>query len=207
MPNWCNNNLTLQHEDPAMILRAKEALDRGEFLQEFIPVPEALKIVAGCVGDPVEQAKLEADTKRNQEELGYSNWYDYCVNEWGTKWDVGDEGATDIHPDGKMLHTYFDSAWSPPIAAYEKLTEMGFTVGAMYYEGGMAYAGVWEDGVDDYYDLGGMNSSQVESDLPVELDEAFGISESMREYEEENQEELTEWLKDGVEQKKALVSL
>jgi hypothetical protein len=106
-----------------------------------------------------------------------------------------------------MLHTYFDSAWSPPIAAYEKLTEMGFTVGAMYYEGGMAYAGVWEDGVDDYYDLGGMNSSQVESDLPVELDEAFGISESMREYEEENQEELTEWLKDGVEQKKALVSL
>jgi len=207
MPNWCNNNLTLQHEDPAMIKRAADALNRGEFLQEFIPVPECLKIVAGSVGDPVEQAKLEADTKRNQEELGYSNWYDYCVNEWGTKWDVGDEGATDIHPDGKMLHTYFDSAWSPPIAAYEKLTEMGFTVGAMYYEGGMAYAGVWEDGVDDYYDLGGMNSSQVESDLPVELDEAFGISESMREYEEENQEELTEWLKDGVEQKKALVSL
>jgi len=207
MPNWCNNNLTLQHEDPAMIQRAADALNRGEFLAEFIPVPEQLQIVAGSVGDPVEQAKLEADTKRNQEELGYSNWYDYCVNEWGTKWDVGDEGATDIHPDGKMLHTYFDSAWSPPIAAYEKLTEMGFTVGAMYYEGGMAYAGVWEDGVDDYYDLGGMNSSQVESDLPVELDEAFGISESMREYEEENQEELTEWLKDGVEQKKALVSL
>ena len=207
MPNWCNNNLTLQHEDPAMIQRAKDALDRGEFLAEFIPVPEQLQIVAGSVGDPVEQAKLEADTKRNQEELGYSNWYDFQVNEWGTKWDVGDEGATDIHPDGKMLHTYFDSAWSPPIAAYEKLTEMGFTVGAMYYEGGMAYAGVWEDGVDDYYDLGGMNSSQVESDLPVELDEAFGISESMREYEEENQEELTEWLKDGVEQKKALVSL
>ena len=207
MPNWCNNNLTLQHEDPAMIQRAADALNRGEFLAEFIPVPEQLQIVAGCVGDPVEQAKLEADTKRNQEELGYDNWYDYCVGEWGTKWDVGDEGATDIHPDGKMLHTYFDSAWSPPIAAYEKLTEMGFTVGAMYYEGGMAYAGVWEDGVDDYYDLGGMNSSQVESDLPVELDEAFGISESMREYEEENQEELTEWLKDGVEQKKALVSL
>jgi len=207
MPNWCNNNLTLQHEDPAMITRAKEALDRGEFLNEFIPVPEQLKIVAGSVGDPVEQAKLEADTKRNVEELGYGNWYDYCVGEWGTKWDVGDEGATDIHPDGKMLHTYFDSAWAPPVNAYEKLTEMGFTVGAMYYEGGMAYAGVWEDGVDDYYDLNGMNSKQVEDELPVELDEAFGISESMREYEEENQEELTEWLKDGVEQKKALVSL
>jgi hypothetical protein len=207
MPNWCNNNLTLQHEDPAMIKRAADALERGEFLQEFIPVPEQLKIVAGCVGDPVEQAKLEADTKRNQEELGYSNWYDFQVNEWGTKWDVGGDSQTDIHPDGKMLHTYFDSAWSPPVAAYEKLTAMGFTVGAMYYEGGMAYAGVWEDGVDDYYDLGGMNSQQVIDELPVELDEAFGISECMAEYEAENQEELTEWLKDGVEAKKALVSL
>ena len=207
MPNWCNNNLTLQHEDPAMIKRAADALERGEFLQEFIPVPEQLKIVAGSVGDPVEQAKLEADTKRNQEELGYGNWYDFQVNEWGTKWDVGGDSQTDIHPDGKMLHTYFDSAWSPPVAAYEKLTAMGFTVGAMYYEGGMAYAGVWEDGVDDYYDLGGMNSQQVIDELPVELDEAFGISECMAEYEAENQEELTEWLKDGVEQKKALVSL
>jgi hypothetical protein len=207
MPNWCNNNLTLQHEDPAMIKRAADALERGEFLQEFIPVPEQLKIVAGCVGDPVEQAKLEADTKRNQEELGYDNWYDFQVNEWGTKWDVGGDSQTDIHPDGKMLHTYFDSAWSPPVAAYEKLTAMGFTVGAMYYEGGMAYAGVWEDGVDDYYDLGGMNSQQVIDELPVELDEAFGISECMAEYEAENQEELTEWLKDGVEAKKALVSL
>ena len=207
MPNWCNNNLTLQHEDPAMIKRAADALERGEFLQEFIPVPEQLQIVAGSVGDPVEQAKLEADTKRNQEELGYSNWYDFQVNEWGTKWDIGADANTDVHPDGTMLHTYFDSAWSPPIAAYEKLTAMGFTVGAMYYEPGMAYAGVWEDGVDDYYDLGGMNSQRVIDELPVELDEAFGISECMAEYEAENQEELTEWLKDGVEAKKALVSL
>ena len=51
MPNWCNNNLTLTHEDPAMILRAKEALDRGEFLNEFIPVPKDLQIVSGRVGD------------------------------------------------------------------------------------------------------------------------------------------------------------
>jgi hypothetical protein len=199
MPNWCNNNLTLQHEDPAMIKRAADALERGEFLQEFIPVPEDLKIVAGCVGDPVEQAKLVADTARNVEKYGYGNWYDYQVNEWGTKWDVGADGTTDVHPDGKMLHTYFDSAWSPPIAAYEKLTDMGFTVGAMYYEPGMCYAGIWEDGNDDYYDLSGMKSHDVEDQLPSELDEAFGISECMREYEEENQEDedLTEWLKEG----------
>ncbi len=204
MPNWCNNNLTLQHEDPAMIKRAYDALERGEFLNEFIPVPESLKIVAGCVGDPDEQKKLEEDTARNIEVHGYGNWYDYCVGEWGTKWDVGEQGCSDIDPTGKILHTYFDSAWSPPVNAYEKLVEMGFTVGALYYEPGMAYAGRWEDGNDEYYDLGGMNSAQAEADLPSELDEAFSISESMAEYEAENEEELTEWIKDGVEQNKKL---
>jgi hypothetical protein len=204
MPNWCNNNLTLQHEDPAMIKRAAEALERGEFLAEFIPVPEQLQIVAGSVGDGEEQRKLEAQTKRNVEELGYGNWYDYCVGEWGTKWDVGADGTTDVHPDGKMLHTYFDSAWSPPIQAYEKLTAMGFTVGAMYYEPGMAYCGIWEDGNDEYYNLEGMGSQQVIDELPVELDEAFGISECIAEYEAEEEEELTEWIKDGVEQNKKL---
>ena len=207
MPNWCNNNLTLQHEDPAMIKRAAEALERGEFLAEFIPVPEQLQIVAGCVGDPDEQRKLEAQTKRNVEELGYGNWYDYCVGEWGTKWDVGGDSQTDIHPDGKMLHTYFDSAWAPPVRAYEKLTELGFTVGAMYYEPGMAYCGTWDSETgDNEYSLEGMSADQVADELPSELDEAFGISECIREYEEEETEELTEWIKDGVEKTK-LVAL
>ena len=199
MPNWCNNNITLQHEDPAMIQRAYDALERGEFLNEFIPVPEQLKITAGFLGDGDAQAELERQTKRNQEELGYGNWYDYCVGEWGTKWDCGEQGCQDIHPDGKMLHTTFDTAWSPPIAAYEKLTALGFTVNAMYYEPGMAYCGIWEDGNDEYYSLEGMNSAQAEADLPSELNEAFGISECMAEYEAEQEEELTEWIKDGQE--------
>jgi hypothetical protein len=204
MPNWCNNNLTLQHEDPAMIQRAYDALERGEFLQEFIPVPQQLKIVAGSVGDPVEQAKLEADTARNIEELGYGNWYDYCVGEWGTKWDVGEQGASDIHPGGRMLHTYFDSAWSPPTQAYDKLVEMGFTVEAMYYEGGMGYAGSYDEHGDQEINLEGLSADDVERDHP-ELDECFGISECMREYEAENEEELTAWIKDGAE-KKALIA-
>jgi hypothetical protein len=40
-----------------MIQRAYDALERGEFLQEFIPVPEQLKIVAGMVSDPDAQKK------------------------------------------------------------------------------------------------------------------------------------------------------
>ena len=206
MPNWCNNNLTLTHEDPAMIQRAYDALERGEFLNEFIPVPEDLKITAGRVGNDAdaEQKALEAQTKANVKKYGYGNWYDYCVGEWGTKWDVGEQGASDIHPDGKMLHTYFDSAWSPPVNAYVKLEELGFGVNAMYYEGGMAYAGAYGDGNDEEINLEGMSADDVENHYP-EIDEAFGISESMREYEAENEEELTAWIKDGAE-KKALIA-
>ena len=205
MPNWCNNNLTLTHEDPAMIQRAYDALERGEFLNEFIPVPADLQITSGFLGNGDEQKELERKTAENREKYGYGNWYDYCVGEWGTKWDVGGQGQSDIHPDGKMLHTSFDSAWSPPVNAYVKLEELGFGVNAMYYEGGMAYAGAYGDGNDEEINLEGMSADDVENHYP-EIDEAFGISESMREYEAENEEELTAWIKDGAE-KKALVAL
>lgn len=201
MPNWCSNNLTLTHEDPAMITRAKEALGRGEFLQEFVPVPEDLKIVAGSVGDPVEQKKLEEDTQRNIEKYGYGNWYDFCVNEWGTKWDIDDQGGADVSDDGFQLNVYFDSAWAPPTVAYQKLEAMGFSVDAMYYEPGMAFAGWYQDGNDDYYELGDMDSQQVADTIPSELDEAFAITENMREWELENRDELQAWIEDAVEAK------
>ena len=194
MPNWCNNNLTLEHDDPAMIQRAYDALERGEFLQEFCPVPQELK-------DAV------ADGSTNQqlvEKYGYSNWYDYCVNEWGTKWDCGEQGNSDIHPDGRMLHTFFDTAWAPPVYAYEKLEALGFRVDAQFYEPGMAFAGTYSDGNCDEINLEGLSANDIERDYP-DLDEAFGIAECMREYEDP--EELSEWLKDGVEKKAQLISL
>ena len=188
MPNWCNNSVEIYHEDPAMIERVRTAFNDGRLLAEFIPIPQSLKIVAGCVGDPDEQKKLEEDTARNKEVHGYGNWYDYCVNEWGTKWDVGADGnpAQDI-PGGLMLG--FESAWAPPCGAYEKLTEQGFRIRAMYFEPGMAFAGVWEDGFDDYYEYGGLDSAGIAEELPVELDEAFGISEDVAQWEAENAEE------------------
>ena len=188
MPNWCNNSVEIYHEDPAMIERVRTAFNDGRLLAEFIPIPQSLKIVAGCVGDPDEQKKLEEDTARNKEVHGYGNWYDYCVNEWGTKWDVGADGnpAQDI-PGGLMLG--FESAWAPPCAAYDKLTEQGFRIRAMYFEPGMAFAGIWEDGIDDFYEYGGMDSKEIADTLPVELDEAFCISEDVAQWEAENAED------------------
>ena len=190
MPNWCNNSVEIYHTDPAMIERARKAFNDGALLNEFIPVPESLRIVAGRCGadDNPEQIALEAAQKNNIEVHGYKDWYDFCVGTWGTKWDVGADGnpAQDI-PGGLMLG--FESAWSPPTGAYEKLIEMGFRIRAMYYEPGMAYAGVWEDGNDDYYEYGGMSSTEIIDTLPAELDDAFCISESVANYEEEAQDE------------------
>jgi hypothetical protein len=183
-----------------MIQRAFDALERGEFLNEFIPVPQELKdTVSGFHGDPEKQRELEEQTARNVEKYGAGNWYDFCVQEWGTKWDTGEQGASDIHPGGKMLHTAFDTAWAPPLAAYAKLEEMGFGVDAMYYEGGMNYAGHYSEGCLDEAELEGLSADEIERDY-ADLNECFGIADCMREYQED--EELTEWIKDGVEARK-----
>ena len=190
MPNWCNNSVEIYHEDPAMIERVREAFNKGALLNEFIPIPQSLKIVAGCAGshDSPEQIALVEAEENNIKAHGYKNWYDFCVNEWGTKWDVGggDGSINDI--EGGIIVS-FESAWSPPIGAYEKLHEMGFKILAMYYEPGMAFAGVWEDGIDDYYEYGGLDSAGIAEELPSALDEAFGISECVAEWEAENAED------------------
>jgi hypothetical protein len=187
MPNWCNNSVEIYHEDLAMIERVRKGFNGDGLFGELIPCPEDLvNTVSGSMGED-KRAAHEAQQEANLAKYGYANWYDHNVNEWGTKWDVIADGnpAQDI-PGGLMLG--FDSAWAPPIAAYEKLMDMGFRIRAMYYEGGMAFAGIWEDGSDDYYDYGGLDSKGIADTLPVELDEAFGISESAAEWEEENQE-------------------
>lgn len=113
--------------------------------------------------------------------------YNFSVSNWGTKWDVGSaDGIEDI--DGGLMLT-FDSAWAPPVTAYEALETLGFTVEAMYFEPGMAFAGIYRDGFDDYYEYGSMDRDEVAATLPEELDEAFGISDSMAEWESEQDDE------------------
>lgn len=190
MPNWCDNTVEIYHKDPAMLERVRSAFNEGKLLNEFVPVPEDLHIVAGRVGDDSDpkQIQLQESEERNRGLYGYTNWYDFCVSEWGTKWDVGGDGAEaqDI-PGGLMLS--FESAWAPPLNAFEKMLDLGFEIRAMYYEPGMGFAGIWDNGDDDFYEYGGMNSTQIAEELPGVLDEAFGISESAAMWEEENREE------------------
>jgi hypothetical protein len=176
-------------------------MERGEFCDHVIPVPQELKdTMSGSYGDDERQALLEAQTKHNIEKYGAGNWYDFCVNHWGTKWDVDCQGQVDVHPEGTLVTASFDSAWSPPTGVYEALVEDGYTVRAYYYESGMCFAGIWDNGSDDCYSDWG-DSQGAKDTLPSDLDEFFAISESQAEYEEEErmQDDLYRFTKEGGE--------
>jgi len=203
MPNWCTNGVTISHTDPAKMAALAEAMKAGKFLNHIIPVPEDLQIVAGRVGadDNPDQIELERKTAENIQKYGAGNWYDFCVSRWGTKWDVDCEGMMDVSDDGLTINASFDSAWSPPCGVYEAMVEDGYDVVAYYYESGMGFVGKWDNGCDDCYDYSGNNSKTVRDAIGEELDDYFGISESMAEYEEEQEDELQEWYEEGVEKK------
>lgn len=177
MPNWCNNNIELYHPDKAMVERAAKAFADGTLLNEFIPLPDELK-------DTTAPARESNDTLVDK--YGASDWYSWCINNWGTKWDISPYGV-EINENGVLIGA-FDTAWGPPIQAYEAFESMGFEVRAYYNEPGMAFCGAYE-GFDESYDYSGMSADEAEDVLPETLNEMYGITESMREWEEENQDE------------------
>mgnify|MGYP003339928972 CR=1 FL=1 len=93
------------------------------------------------------EEQFSARLKRLREEYGASDWYEWRIENWGTKWDIELDDKY-VSQDGKMVQITFNSAWSPPIEAYEKLKELGFEIYALYFEPGMSFAGVWDDGED-----------------------------------------------------------
>ena len=206
MPNWCSNHITVRGSNQAEIQRLSTAFSTGGFCQAVVPMPEELNITSGFLGDPVAQAELERKSKANLEKYGYANWYDFNVANWGTKWEIEGDNI-ELDEDGLGFSGTFESAWSPPTGVCEALVEQGFEVTLYYYEPGMAYVGKWEDGFDDYHEYGSETSETVRAVIGDELDDMFGISESMAEYEAENpEEELTEWIKDGAEKKAQLIA-
>lgn len=188
MPNWCNNNVTFEHSDPAEIKRLESAFNRGELMQEFDPCPQPLR---EAVADFTVNEKLVA-------EYGASNWYDWQVGHWGTKWDVGEEGGI-RELDSNSISVYFDSAWSPPTDFYDTMQEKGWKIKAFYYEPGMSFCGIWDDGDDAVYEITG-DSKWVVENIPEELDEMFQISADMEMWEQEQAEE-TETETDNEENK------
>ena len=96
-----------------------------------------------------------------------NDWYDWNVTHWGTKWDAWFPNVEDYSRDDCSLSLNFDTAWSPPIALYEYLTENGWKIEAYYHEPGMCFCGKFENGIDDCYEYN-MTEESI-NDIPEDI--------------------------------------
>jgi hypothetical protein len=167
MPNWCLNNVTIAHDDPAKLTELVDAYKRRELMEHYMPTPK----------DPEDPTKLLGEGKPVTLD-GSEDWYSWRWNNWGTKWDVGGEDAFyDDTPEGLVLS--FDSAWAPPIMFYEFMKRKhGFDIRASYWEPGVAFCGEWIDGMDNYYE-------GEWHDYPQHLIDEYNMYEFFEEDEEE----------------------
>lgn len=187
MPNWCSNSITIQGSTDTLKPLWEQAQTNWKnedygLLNAMVPMPQELKGTTSPSDTP--------------------NWYDWCVENWGTKWDIDDQGLefTDNGDGTASITGWFESAWAPPIAAYNTFLDDndGCSLYSSYEEGGMDFAGIYEDGDDDYMEnlseaceaiVRGTETLDEQSELFRRLDDEFDLVENRREYIEEQIEE------------------
>jgi hypothetical protein len=163
MPNWCSNTFTIKGDVDSLrpLWEATQQEDNPQFLEAIAPI-----------GD----------------------WeYGNAVNTWGTKWDVNTDGMEfEDHGDGTAtLSGWFDSAWSPPIEAFNTLAGDldSCYIELYYFEPGMAFVGYWSsEGGDDHYEI---DPDAEDMGIPEYLEEHFNVADWFApEEEEEFSEEI-----------------
>jgi hypothetical protein len=207
MPNWCDNQVTIT--GPNKIIDkiekiVKEEKDSGGLLDFFHPMPKELR-------------DTTADGSKDKEMIkkyGYSDWYSWACDNWSTKWDISEFYGVDRQylseqSEGESTISFaFSSAWSPPIGAYECFLAKNeeCSLKAYYYEGGCDFMGCWDNGADDCYQPSEFKSTDQFWDFGVgqQLDEMFNITESMREWEAEQETEAEQKVRELVVEKKAV---
>ena len=150
MPNWCMNNLTVSHGDPAKLQEFVDAYNSGKTCEHYLPVP------SGYYDD--------------------ESWYDWCIQNWGTKWDFGKREHDDpVTVEGNKVVVSFDTAWSPPVEFYGQLVDLEYNVRASYFEPGLAFCGIWDNCIDNYIEYGGVE--KIEEVIPVALWNEYAMDE------------------------------
>ena len=159
MPNHTDNRVILSHDDSQKIDMIYNIMNTDDtpLCQTLIPMDEALLDNDAHAGD---------------------GWYTWRLQNWGTKWDVYESHCTRF--DANTLQLYFYTAWSPPMPIYDKLVDMGFEVTARYLDEGWGYIGEYVNG-DDWC----IGDVEIVAEHYPELDEEFGISERIAEYQDE----------------------
>ena len=138
MPNWVFNHLTIEG-DAEQIQKVKAQLnkpitkhykDRDDEKETTYSNP--IFSFWNIIAPPDDKLDEYFETHGYSPEKGktgetHFNWYNFNNREWGTKWDCAvadnqeysDTSLEEEHP--TSLRYRFDTAWSPPIPAIEKL--------------------------------------------------------------------------------------
>ena len=123
MPNWCTNYLMVDgnEKDVQRFKKDVKSKEHDLVLGSVHPMPKSLENTTAPDDKP--------------------NWYDWCIKNWGTKWDVEGELSIDL---GSSLEYGFQSAWSPPVAWLKKVSKrypkLFFRL--QYYEGNIGFMGI-----------------------------------------------------------------
>ena len=199
MPNWCNNVVEIR--GPQKVVKA--LVDHRLDFQKIHPCHPDLDIMAGSYGgvDNPEQRALEAKEQANLAKHGHKNWYDWCVDNWGTKWNAGGEDNGDMQVDfdadgdDSIALFQFDTAWAPPLGVMQKLRDdhPELSIECRYSEPGCGFLGVWTDGSDRCYDQEHFEGAQdpfwTQHEDGRLLDEHFGLVESLQAFADDEEEE------------------
>jgi len=204
MPNWCDNQITITGPN-SVIDKIEKIVDEKQetegLLQFMFPMPAELKNTTADGSDNKEMIK----------KYGYSDWYGWACDNWGTKWEVCEfygvdrQYLTETSEGESTISFAFSSAWSPPTGAYDNFLSQNSdcSLRATYYEGGCDFMGIYDNGSDQCYTISdtapdGSKDEFWNTDDGAELDDMFNITESMAEYEAEQEaekEDVTEYVK------------
>jgi len=168
MPNWCMNTAVINGPKPVIDeLKAVLANPEIGLLEWMRPMP--------------------LDQK--------DNWYDWCVSNWGTKWDVHEPFVSDDVEEDSITFN-FDTAWGPPLEAFRHWAERDgrVTYRLIYIETGMGFVG-WDSYDGEYFDEDYREHSIDPNGYWEMAREEFGIEP------DEEPEPLTEWYEQGVKDK------
>ena len=126
---------------------------------------------------------------------GDQDWYTWNVENWGTKWPISE---VCINDDDELdsIEFGFSSAWAPPVTAFETWArgQDGVTFQLDYFEPGIGFVGTATyDG--EYFDDNYIEASDDYAAYKTKTQEEWGWEE------DEDEEPLTEWYKEGVKDK------
>ena len=143
MPSWCQNEVTVVSTSEKEIDKFVDFVKDGDnhfSLNKIIPIPDELvgtrvptQIISQEEYDNFELSKTDIEfdigvpitkemSHRFKRAHGYDNWYDWSVDNWGTKWDVNCQSTQ--KDSSSQVKYYFDSAWCPPEGIYHYLQDM-----------------------------------------------------------------------------------